>query len=53
VGLTTAREPVGLSGTDGKTPSEQPARRPIMGRMRRLLHRFWSDLTYQVLALPA
>src|SRR5215218_1403700 len=24
-----------------------------MGRMRRLLHQFWSDLTYQVSALPA
>ena len=24
-----------------------------MGRMRRLLRQFWSDLTYQVLALPA
>jgi signal transduction histidine kinase len=53
VGLTTAREPVGLSGTDGKAPSEPPARRPIMGRMRRLLRQLWSDLTYQVLALPA
>ena len=53
MGLTTAREPVSLSGTDGKAPSERPARRPIMGRMRRLLRQLWSDLTYQVLALPA
>ena len=53
MGLSAAGEPVGLSGTEEKAPSERPARRPIMGRMRRLLHQFWRDLTYQVSALPA
>ena len=53
VRLSTAGEPVGLSATDGKAPSEVPPRRPIMDRMRRLLHQFWSDLTYQLSTLPA
>ena len=51
--MSTAGEPVGLSATDGKAPSETLPPRPIMGRMRRLAHRFWSDLTYQVSTLPA
>ena len=51
--LTTAGQPVGLSGTDGKAPSERPAQRPIMGRMRRILRQFWRDLIYQLSALPA
>ena len=34
VGLTSAREPAGLSATDGAAPSPDPARRPIMVRMR-------------------
>ena len=51
--MSTAGEPVGLSATDGKAPSETAPPRSIMGRMRRLLHQFWSDLTYQVSTLPA
>ena len=51
--LSTADGRAGLTAADGKAPSETPARRPIMDRMRRLLRQFWSDLTYQLSTLPA